>query len=79
MDRMFLPGDIPFEQRRKIGEKTSKAIYIHSHMDAATFDVQRMTRCCVVVPDLRAGNLPTCAYNILHRAKDPRFCDSSPV
>ncbi len=54
-------------------EKVIKAIYIHSHMDAGNFDVRRVKQCCVAVPDGEGHCIPTCAYNNIYRARDPRF------
>lgn len=67
------PTDYMTRQRR--AEQFIKAVYIHSHMDAANFDVQRAQRCCVAVPDGNGRCIPTCAYNNIYRARDTRFCD----
>ena len=67
------PIDYMIRQRR--AEQFIKAIYIHSHMDAANFDVQRARRCCVAVPDGNGSCIPTCTYNNIYRARDKRFCD----
>ncbi|MDB4986668.1 MAG: hypothetical protein JWN04_1846 [Myxococcaceae bacterium] len=66
-------GALPLEQRQRIAERATKAIYIHSHMDEETFDVARIMRCSVGVPDEDGSNIPTCAYNVLYRERDPRF------
>ncbi len=66
-------GPISLEARRAIAERASKAIYIHSHMDEETFDVSRILRCSVGVPEEDGSNVPTCAYNVLYRERDPRF------
>ena len=47
-----------------------KAIYIHSHMDEENFDVARVMKCPVGVPQDDGGNIPTCSYNVLYREKD---------
>jgi uncharacterized radical SAM superfamily Fe-S cluster-containing enzyme len=65
--------EISRERRRKIAERSVKAIYIHSHMDEETFDASRVLRCGVGVPDAEGGSIPTCSYNVLHRGRDPRF------
>jgi uncharacterized radical SAM superfamily Fe-S cluster-containing enzyme len=62
-------------QRQKIAERSTKAIYIHSHMDEENFDVSRIMKCCVGVPCADGSNIPTCSYNVLYREKDPRFAD----
>jgi uncharacterized radical SAM superfamily Fe-S cluster-containing enzyme len=63
-----------FARRQKEAERVIKAIYIHSHMDADNFDVNRIAECCVAVPGETGKHIPTCAYNIIYRAKDKRFC-----
>src|SRR5947209_14922373 len=49
------------------------ADYIHSHMDEENFDVARVMKCCVGVPEADGSNIPTCSYNVLYREKDRRF------
>ena len=75
---MFPPGRpaLDLRERQKIAERSVKAVYIHSHMDEETFDVTRIMKCCVGVPAADGGNIPTCAYNVLYREKDPRFADA---
>ncbi len=73
--RMFPAGGVDFETRQRIAETSTKAIYIHSHMDAENFDMERIKYCCGAVPDGKGGAIPTCAYNLHFRARDPRFCD----
>lgn len=73
---MFPPGKpLPLAERQKIAERASKAIYIHSHMDEENFDVSRIMRCSVGVPEIDGSNIPTCSYNVLYREKDKRFAD----
>lgn len=73
---MFPPGaPLPIDARRKIAERASKAIYIHSHMDEESFDVSRIMKCSIGVPDIDGSNIPTCSYNILYREKDARYAD----
>ncbi len=60
-------------ERQRIAERTVKAIYIHSHMDEENFDVARVMRCPVGVPDVDGSNIPTCSYNVLYREQDTRF------
>jgi uncharacterized radical SAM superfamily Fe-S cluster-containing enzyme len=68
-------GPLSLHDRQKIAERASKAIYIHSHMDEETFDVSRIMKCSVGVPDVDGSNIPTCSYNILYREKDARFAN----
>ena len=62
-------------ERQKISERTVKAIYIHSHMDEENFDVARVMKCPVGVPQEDGGNIPTCSYNVLYRENDHRFAE----
>jgi hypothetical protein len=62
-------------ERQRIAERASRAIYIHSHMDEESFDVSRIMKCCVGVPEADGTNIPTCSYNVLYREKDQRFAD----
>lgn len=73
--RDMFPEDrtLPLPERQKIAERASKAIYIHSHMDEESFDVSRIMKCSVGVPEKDGSNIPTCAYNVLYREKDARF------
>jgi uncharacterized radical SAM superfamily Fe-S cluster-containing enzyme len=76
LNEMF-PSDrrLTILERQKIAERTVKAIYIHSHMDEENFDVARVMKCPVGVPQEDGGNIPTCSYNVLYREKDHRFAD----
>jgi uncharacterized radical SAM superfamily Fe-S cluster-containing enzyme len=65
----------PILERQRIAERASRAIYIHSHMDEESFDVSRIMKCCVGVPEADGTNIPTCSYNVLYREKDKRFAD----
>jgi uncharacterized radical SAM superfamily Fe-S cluster-containing enzyme len=68
-------GPIDLARRQKIAERSTKAIYIHSHMDEETFDVSRIMKCSIGVPETDGSNIPTCSYNVLYRERDPRFAD----
>lgn len=63
--------------RRRAGERAIKAIYIHSHMDEESFEVERIRQCSIGVPGEDGSNIPTCAYNVLYREEDRRFADPS--
>jgi len=69
------PPDHPItaQERRERAEKLIKMIYIHPHMDADNFDIDRVSRCGDIVPDESGRMIPACAYNLLHRKHDPRF------
>jgi len=76
IEEMFPAGGaIPIEKRQKIAERATKAIYIHSHMDEENFDVSRIMKCSIGVPETDGSNIPTCSYNVLYREKDARFAD----
>jgi len=61
------------EQRRLLLEPIIKTVYIHPHMDADNFDIDRVSRCGDLVPDEEGVMIPACSYNLLYRQKDPRF------
>ncbi len=67
---------LPLEARQKIAERAIKAVYIHSHMDEETFDVARVMKCSIGVPETDGSNIPTCSYNVLYRESDTRFADT---
>ncbi len=68
LDLMY-PDDraITPQQRMKIGEGLVKSVFIHAFMDAHSFDLERVRKCCThyALPDGRL--MPGCAYNVLHR------------
>jgi len=71
---LFPSRPLAYHRQQLIAERSAKAIYIHSHMDDESFDTDRIRRCCVAVPGADGSTVPTCAYNILYRERDPRFC-----
>ena len=73
LKELFPRTPLPYHERQIISERTAKTIYIHSHMDEASFDTDRIRQCCVGVPEVDGGNTPTCSYNILYRGRDERF------
>ena len=75
LEEIYPTKPIDYMTRQRRAEQFIKAVYIHSHMDAANFDVQRAKRCCVAVPDGDGCYIPTCTYNNIYRARDTRFCD----
>ncbi|MCB9688303.1 MAG: radical SAM protein [Alphaproteobacteria bacterium] len=72
-------GGVDLDARRRVAERATKAIYIHSHMDEETFELSRIARCSVGVPGPDGSNVPTCAYNVLYREKDARFAGRRPA
>lgn len=75
LKKMFPPGGISYAEQQVIAERSAKAIYIHSHMDEANFDSERIRQCCVAVPHADGRTIPTCSYNILYRERDPNFSE----
>lgn len=80
--KLMYPRDRALElwERLKIGEGLVKTIFMHAFMDEHTFEVDRIKKCCThyAMPDGRL--MPGCAYNIFHRAKDPRYAgDAKPA
>ena len=66
-------ADITNDERKAILEQKIKSIYIHAHMDADNFDVDRVSRCGDIVPDENGRMIPACSYNLLYRQQDTRF------
>ena len=73
LQRLFPSTPLDYRAQQRISERSAKTIYIHSHMDDATFDTDRIRQCCVGVPGADGGNVPTCSYNILYRGRDSRY------
>ncbi len=73
MDDLYPLTPLQPRERQRKSERWMKAIYIHSHMDADNFDLERARDCCVAVPEGDRRWIPTCSYNNLYRASDPRF------
>jgi uncharacterized radical SAM superfamily Fe-S cluster-containing enzyme len=73
MDTLFPAKPLEYRERQKRSERFVKAVYIHSHMDADNFDLERIRHCCVAVPSGDQRFIPTCSYNNHYRARDPRF------
>jgi 7,8-dihydro-6-hydroxymethylpterin dimethyltransferase len=74
LDTMF-PADHPLtrEQAIRAGEKVVKAVYVHSHMDEETFDVERAVDCCDSNCYADGSTIPVCNYNVLYREKEAKF------
>lgn len=68
--RMFAPG-LSTSERMRVGERSSKAVYVHSHMDEETFDTDRIRQCCVGIREPDGTNIPSCAYNVLYPLAAP--------
>jgi 7,8-dihydro-6-hydroxymethylpterin dimethyltransferase len=75
LKKMFPPGGISYAAQQILAERSAKAIYVHSHMDEANFDSDRIRQCCVAVPHADGKTIPTCSYNILYRERDQNFAE----
>jgi uncharacterized radical SAM superfamily Fe-S cluster-containing enzyme len=73
--RGMFPADRTLTAREamRVSERAAKAIYVHSHMDEETFDVERVAQCCDsnCYPD--GSTIPVCSYNVLYREKEGAF------
>lgn len=67
-DRAITPAEA-----MRAGERLVKAVYIHSHMDEETFDVERAADCCDSNCYADGSTIPVCNYNVLYREKEHRF------
>jgi 7,8-dihydro-6-hydroxymethylpterin dimethyltransferase len=72
--RMF-PKDRPIsrDEALRVSEASSKAVYIHSHMDEETFDTERIVQCCDSNCYADGSTVPVCSYNVLYREKEDHF------
>jgi uncharacterized radical SAM superfamily Fe-S cluster-containing enzyme len=71
---LFPPGrPLSREEALRRSEQAVKAIYVHSHMDEETFDVERAAQCCDSNVYADGTSIPVCNYNVLYREKEPRF------
>jgi uncharacterized radical SAM superfamily Fe-S cluster-containing enzyme len=79
LDAMF-PSDrsLTHDQAIRAGERAIKAVYVHSHMDEDTFDVERAVDCCDSNCYADGSTIPVCNYNVLYRDKEARF-NASPA
>lgn len=73
VDEISQTQPLGYLERQRKSERFMKAIYIHSHMDADNFDLDRIRHCCVAVPCGGGRFVPTCSYNNIYRARDRRF------
>ncbi|MFO0759383.1 MAG: radical SAM protein [Byssovorax sp.] len=72
--RLFPPGKpLPAAEALAVAERAAKAVYVHSHMDEETFDVERAYQCCDSNCYADGTTIPVCNYNVLYRDKEARF------
>jgi 7,8-dihydro-6-hydroxymethylpterin dimethyltransferase len=64
------------EESLRIAERSVKAIYVHSHMDEETFDVERAAQCCDSNCYADGKTIPVCNYNVLYREREARFMET---
>ncbi|HEU0029991.1 MAG TPA: radical SAM protein [Kofleriaceae bacterium] len=72
LDTMFAPG-MSHDEALRAGERAVKAVYVHSHMDEETFDVERAIDCCDSNCYADGSTVPVCNYNVLFREKEAKF------
>jgi uncharacterized radical SAM superfamily Fe-S cluster-containing enzyme len=73
LKHLFPPQPLPRAEALRRSERAVKAVYVHSHMDEETFDVERLARCCDVNCYADGTTVPVCAYNVLYRETEARF------
>jgi uncharacterized radical SAM superfamily Fe-S cluster-containing enzyme len=74
LGELFPPGrGLSEEAALRTAERWAKAVYVHSHMDEETFDVERVAQCCDsnCYPD--GSTVPVCSYNVLYRETEEHF------
>ena len=49
---------------------------LRERLDEENFDVGRVMKCSIGVPEIDGSNIPTCSYNVLYREHDTRFADA---
>lgn len=67
-DRVLTPA-----QALRVSERWAKAIYLHSHMDEDTFDIERAVQCCDSNCYADGSTIPVCNYNVLYRETEEHF------
>ncbi|MDP2305881.1 MAG: radical SAM protein [Pseudomonadota bacterium] len=72
LHEMFAPG-LSDRERVRVAERSTRALYIHTHMDEESFDTDRVRLCPVGIREPDGTNVPSCSYNVLYRSHDPRF------
>ena len=74
LEEMFPSGrTLTREESLRIAERVAKAVYVHSHMDEETFDVERVMQCCDSNCYADGTTIPVCAYNVLYRETEEHF------
>jgi tetraether lipid synthase len=71
----MFPTGRPLERAESLrrSERAIKAIYVHSHMDEESFDVERAMLCCDSTSYPDGTTIPICNYNVLYREKETHF------
>ncbi len=62
-------GRTSARQTVRLVERRMKSVFIHQFMDAETFDLTRVRRCCTVYPREDGAFYPACVYNVLRRGR----------
>jgi uncharacterized radical SAM superfamily Fe-S cluster-containing enzyme len=71
--RLFPRKPLSRQEALRVAERAAKAIYVHSHMDEETFDVERVAQCCDSNCYADGTSIPVCAYNVLYRERESKF------
>lgn len=73
LHELFPRKPIPREEALARSEQVVKAVYVHSHMDEDTFDVERAAQCCDSNCYVGGKTIPVCNSNVLFREKNLDF------
>lgn len=71
--RLFPRKPLSRAEALRVAERAAKAVYVHSHMDEDTFDVERVAQCCDSNCYADGTSIPVCSYNVLYREREARF------
>lgn len=77
LQALHAPG-LDARGRLRVAERAARAIYVHTHMDEESFDTDRVRLCPVGIREADGRNVPSCSYNVIFRAEDPRFVHHHP-
>jgi uncharacterized radical SAM superfamily Fe-S cluster-containing enzyme len=67
---IFSGGKADLRQQVRISERQAKSIFIHHYMDAHTFDLARVMKCCHHYPRPNGRLMPVCSFNLFYRKKE---------
>lgn len=67
MKTMFPTEQLTPREQVRIGEASSKSIFLHAYMDRHDFDLERLRKCCHHYPQEDGRVMPACGFNMFHR------------